>query len=69
MAQIVIDITSCKQCPHFLTENQWSSDGWDRMEDWVCNDNDIHKKIQGGVEWHEESKIAIPRWCPRQITK
>jgi hypothetical protein len=64
MAKIVIEIKSCKECPHFKTANQWSSDGWDRMEDWMCTKAD--KKIQGGVEWHEESKIQIPDWCPAQ---
>jgi hypothetical protein len=34
------------------------------MEDWMCIKAD--KKIQGGVEWHEESKIKIPDWCPAQ---
>lgn len=64
MTKIVIEIKSCKECPHFKTANQWSSDGWDRMEDWMCTKAD--KKIQGGVEWHEESKIKIPDWCPAQ---
>lgn len=62
MAKIKIEINSCKQCPHFYTTNQWSSDGWDRMEDWMCRK--ANKKIQGCVEWHEESKIKIPDWCP-----
>lgn len=35
MESIIIGIKSCKECPHFKTENQWSSDGWDRMKDWV----------------------------------
>jgi len=25
------------------------------------------KLIQGGVEWHEVSKINIPDWCPKRI--
>ena len=36
MAKIIIDIKTCKECPHFSTENPWSSDGWDRMIDWRC---------------------------------
>lgn len=64
MAKIVIEIKSCKECPYFKTANQWSSDGWDRMEDWMCTKED--KKIMGSVEWHEESKIQIPDWCPAQ---
>jgi hypothetical protein len=66
MTKISLEITSCKDCPFFKTANQWSSDGWDRMEDWICK-KDGDKKIQGSVEWHEESKIKIPDWCPIKI--
>ena len=62
MAQILIEIPNCKSCPHFKTANPFSSDGWDRMEDWICGKTE--KKIQGAVEWHEESKIQVPAWCP-----
>jgi len=54
----------CQKCKEKKTCNFWSSDDWDRMEDWVCKlMND--KKIQGSVEWHEESKINTPEWCPK----
>jgi hypothetical protein len=64
MPKICIEIKSCKECPHFDTANHWSSDGWDRMEDWICTKDGKDRKIQGAVEWFEESKIAIPDWCP-----
>jgi hypothetical protein len=80
MTQIAIDIKSCRECPFFTTMNQWSSDGFDRMEDWCCTkhpENSMRKQvngkyintstgklIQGAVEWHEESRIGIPEWCP-----
>jgi reverse gyrase len=65
MPKIVIEIKSCKECPYFKTANsRVSSDGWGIMEDWMCTKAD--KKIQGGVEWHEEGKIQIPDWCPAQ---
>ena len=64
--KIVLEITSRKKCPHFDTSNQWSSDGWDRMEDWNCK-KENGKKIAGCVEWHEESKIKIPDWCPIRL--
>lgn len=68
MAKVIIEINSCKQCPHFKTSNQWSSDGWDRMEDWNCGK--MHDRtIQGSVEWYEEKKIPIPAWCPIQEAK
>lgn len=62
MTKIIIDIKSCKECPNFETKNHHSTDGWDRMEDWFCKKE--QKIIQGAVEWHEESKIKIPKWCP-----
>jgi len=62
MAKIVIDIENCKQCPLFYTTNQYSTDGFDRMEDWMCKK--ANKKIRGAVEWHEEKDIKIPDWCP-----
>ena len=65
MAKIVIEIESCKKCPNFKTDNKCSSDGFDRMEDWICTK--IDKKIQGAVEWHEEKKIEIPSWCPLRL--
>lgn len=63
--KIAIEIKSCKECPFFKTANYYSSDGWDAMEDWICTKSD--KKIQGAVEWHEESKIQIPDWCEIKI--
>lgn len=58
-----LPITHCKDCPFKKETNQWSSDGWDRMEDWICDKAD-GRKIRGAVEWHEISKIKIPDWCP-----
>lgn len=65
MTKIVIEIERCNKCPHFYTANFYSSDGWDRMEDWMCKA--AGKKIQGAVEWFEESHIGIPEWCPMNI--
>lgn len=58
MALVIVEIESCKECPHFKTANQWSSDGWDSMEYWVCSK--VDKTIQKSVEWHEEKNIKIP---------
>lgn len=62
MPTIKIEIKSCKQCPFFKTGNAWSSDGWDRMEDWICSKN--NETIQKSVEWFEEKDILVPEWCP-----
>lgn len=58
-----LPITHCKDCPFKKETNQWSSDGWDQMEDWIC-EKAGGRKIQGAVEWHEIDKIKIPDWCP-----
>lgn len=58
----IIEIPNCKSCPYFKAANCCSSDGFDRMEDWICGKTG--KKIQSAVEWHEESKIPVPDWCP-----
>jgi len=58
-----LPINHCKDCPFKEETDQWSSDGWDRMETWVCKKAG-GRKIQGAVEWHEISKIKIPEWCP-----
>lgn len=65
MAIIKIEIKNCTGCPFFERTNPWSSDGWDRMEDWMCKKS--NKKIASSVEWHEESKISIPDWCENLI--
>lgn len=33
---VMLPVTSCLQCPHRKEANPWSSDGWDRMIDWIC---------------------------------
>jgi hypothetical protein len=65
--KIVVEINSCKQCPYFKIGTPYSTDGWDRMEDWICTK--ANKTIQGGVEWYEESRISIPKWCPCLLKK
>lgn len=75
MPRIAFDIESCKQCPSIRLTNQWSSDGWDRMEDWECKDtpsedpekNKIGRKIAGCMEWNDKDP-GIPEWCPRLLT-
>lgn len=67
MTKIALEINSCSKCPFFKTENHYSTDGFDAMEDWMCTKIEPKRKIQGGVEWHEESKIKIPEWCPISV--
>ena len=65
--KIELEISSCRECPYFKKSNPWSSDGFDQMIDWVCSVK--NKVIQHSVEWHEESKIEIPSWCPKRLNQ
>lgn len=62
MAKIEIEISTCKQCPHFTISKVESTDGFDRGEYWHCKKAD--KEIAPFVEWHEERDTPIPKWCP-----
>ena len=59
----VLEITNCKQCPHWSQERYYTADSFELAFDWFCGKCD-NKKIQGYVEWHEEEKIEVPDWCP-----
>lgn len=59
----VIEITSCKNCPHFHMGPTESTDGFDSGNDWFCRKCNM-RKIAVFVEWHEVSKTEIPDWCP-----
>lgn len=58
----------CATCPSKKETNFYSSDGWDRMVDWVCAEKE-NKKIANAVEWHEEKRVQLPVWCPRTTIK
>lgn len=58
----LLEITNCQDCTHFKQGHAQSTDGFDRGHDWHCTKAD--KCIAGFVEWHEENKIEIPKWCP-----
>lgn len=51
----------CSSCPNKVETNPFSSDGWDRMVDWICIAAE-DKKIAGAVEWRD--KVQTPHWCP-----
>lgn len=65
--KIVIDISSCKQCPHFKAENPYSKNGLDYMFDWKCDK--IKRIIQFSVELTEEDNVDVPAWCPSKEMK
>ncbi len=74
--KVYLEIKKCSDCAFFKEGWPYSTDGWDRMVDWLCTNPKFkkakdkekkvvgYKKIAGGVEWHEENKIEIPDWCP-----
>jgi hypothetical protein len=62
--RIVVDITNCRECPHFK-RHDYSTDGWDRVSDWHCTKAD--KAITSCIDWHEESREPVPTWCPAKL--
>lgn len=54
MAQIKLEIKSCKECKHIKTVGRWGSDSWERMEDWFCTEKGKDVKIQCYVGWNDE---------------
>ena len=56
---IKYEIKDCSECKFRKITDQYSSDGWDRMENWFCTKS--NKKIAGAIEWHD--KIPVPEWC------
>lgn len=66
MTQIIIEITSCKDCPHHKEKRIYTGDSWEQPYDWFCWKKE-DKKIAGYVEWHD--KVPIPDWCPVKLQK
>lgn len=62
----VVDLSDvkCKTCQYKKETNFWSSDGFDRMYDWVCSAHN-NDTIASSLEWHDESRVQLPTWCPR----
>lgn len=63
MVKIFLEIKSCSDCPHFLSERRYTSDDFETMFDWFCKKAD-NKVIRSFVECGEEKDIKIPKWCP-----
>lgn len=61
--KIIIDISSCKECPFFAITGTTSTDGFDSGDDWYCKKQ--QRSIATFVEWHE--KPEIPKWCPIKL--
>lgn len=63
MVKITIEVSNCKECPHFKEQRHYTADSFEIVSDWFCKkEND--KKIAGYVEWHKEDDVKIPDWCP-----
>lgn len=58
--EVKLEINSCDKCPFHKVTKSYSTDGWDRVEDWECKKvNKVIEKMIGTFE-----KVAIPKWCP-----
>ena len=64
--KIELEIKSCQECPFFERKRYYTADSWEQAYNWYCKKNE-NKKIAGYVEWHEESKVKIPKWCPAKV--
>jgi hypothetical protein len=67
--KIELDIKNCKECPCWKEGKFVCTDDFDGGYDWICEGGKKPKKIAGFVEWHEEDKIEIPKWCPKKSKK
>jgi hypothetical protein len=65
--ELKIKVKNCKQCPNFEEERMYTEDSFEEPWNWFCKAME-KKKIRGYVEWHEESKVPIPEWCPAKIS-
>jgi hypothetical protein len=55
MPQILLEIKSCKKCPHFEERRMYTADNFENAYDWSC------KKVRGKViaeyvEWTDKSE-------------
>jgi hypothetical protein len=59
--KVLLELSSCLQCPYIKKSSEYSLDGWDRGYDCSCHKlND--RPIQNFVEHRDE--VGIPDWCP-----
>ena len=60
--QLTIEIKTCDDCPHVYKGPDYSTDGFDRGEDWFCGAMN-KRKLAGFVERPREYPTP-PDWCP-----
>jgi hypothetical protein len=64
MTQILLEIKSCKECPHFEERRMYTADSFENAYDWFCK-KENGKKIAGYVEWTDN--VEVPEWCPLKV--
>jgi len=64
--EIILSLTSCEGCPHFLSEREYTADSWENLYIWKCKDQ-RNRRI-GGVETFDP-KPPIPTWCKKRVKK
>jgi len=70
--QPTLVIKSCSDCPNIRKEPQYTSDSWERANNWYCTETELEndgKKIAGYVEWMDIKDIKVPEWCPLRIKR
>ncbi len=56
-----IEIKSCKDCPHRVSERAWTKDSFETEFRWTCKLSD--RIIAPFVAWNESKLVTIPEWC------
>jgi hypothetical protein len=60
MAEIVLKIKHCTECPHHKSEREYTGDSWETVFKIYC------KKNKGKFIGYEETfeNVDVPKWCP-----
>ena len=59
--KVNLEITSCKDCPHWHEERYYTADSWEHVMEWKC-----HEKKEEHIyymEWNDKDP-GIPSDCP-----
>jgi len=59
----ILEIHSCKECPHKRTKPQYTADSFEHNEKWLCHAAK-DKIIAQWIEWSKDEPKGIPKWCP-----
>lgn len=62
MPKKTIEIKSCKECPHFREERDYTADSFETCFRWYCKK--LEKNVRRYVDWNDKREEFIPEECP-----